>query len=185
VENQMRTWALVLIFAVASMAAAERVRAAGGQVIVNGQPLDQEIVQAYQIPAGRYWYDVVAGFWGMEGEPIAGQIQPGLQLGGWLRPDASNGTSGVFVNGRQLTSTEVQYLEQRFGQVMPGRYWLNAQLVGGVEGGPPAFYLGDGSGGSAGEPGANVRTLFGDIISDGSCTFVNLPGGSSVGAGSC
>jgi hypothetical protein len=174
---------LFVTAAIAAAMCATVAAAADNDVVVNGEPLPQAIVQAYKVPAGRYWYDTVSGFWGKEGSPIAGQISPGLALGGWLRPDASSGTTGVFINGRQLPAIEVQYLQQRFGTVLPGRYWLNAQLVGGYEGGPAAFYLGSAGGG--GEPGANIRTLFGDIISDGSCTFVNLPGGSSVGAGSC
>jgi hypothetical protein len=119
-----------------------------GTVVVNGQGLAPHAVRAleraYRVPIapGRYWYDAVSGAWGIEGGPIAGQMMPGLKLGGTLRADASRGTSGVFINGRQLTALEVNGLAQACRtSVRRGRYWVNAQGVGGVENGPPAFNL--------------------------------------------
>ena len=117
-------------------------------VVVNGEPLVSDVVQAlekaYRVPIapGRYWYDDVSGAWGLEGGAIAGQMMPGLKLGGRLRPDASRGDSGVFVNGRELTSYEVAGLQQACRTpVQRGRYWVNAQGIGGMEDGPPAFNL--------------------------------------------
>src|SRR5687767_9143851 len=81
-------------------------------IIVNGAVLPPETVQQLQqvypvnVPPGRYWYDAVSGVWGREGEPVAGQMMPGLRLGGTLAADASRGTSDVFINGRQLTAGE-------------------------------------------------------------------------------
>jgi hypothetical protein len=115
-------------------------------VIINGTPLDdrtKDALESYyqtRIPSGRYWYDPFSGVWGLEGGPAQGQILPGLRLGGPLRANASNGTTGVFVNGRQLHYLEVAAL-QRCTTVIPGRYWIAANGVGGVEGGPPAFNL--------------------------------------------
>lgn len=44
----------------------------------------------------------MCGAWGKTGGPGLGLIAPGLPLPGTLRADASNGTTGVFINGRQL-----------------------------------------------------------------------------------
>ena len=85
------------------------------RIVVNGVPLTADTVQALQgvypvpIQPGRYWYDAVSGAYGLEGGPIAGQMMPGLRLGGAMRADASRGTSGVFINGRQLTLGEKSF----------------------------------------------------------------------------
>ena len=77
-------------------------------IVVNGLALSADTVRALQqvypvaIAPGRYWYDAVSGAYGREGEPIAGQMIAGLVLGGPLQADASRGTAGVFINGRQI-----------------------------------------------------------------------------------
>jgi hypothetical protein len=115
------------------------------QVTVNGVVITQvqraALEQAYgAIQPGRYWYDKVSGLWGQEGKPTIGQIIPGLDLGGPLEADASHGGTKIFLNGRELSQAEVQILQQ-LGPVNPGRYWANAQGIGGPEGGPPQFNL--------------------------------------------
>jgi hypothetical protein len=112
-------------------------------IVVNGQPLSIQEILYYgiDVPPGRYWYDRVSGFWGIEGGPYVDQILPGLPLGGALRADASNGNTGVFINGREIHMREFLELQQIFGEVPPGRYWLGADGVGGVEGGPASFSL--------------------------------------------
>jgi len=134
-------WLLCLCIGVALAQDAPR-------VIVNGRVLSGDTVRdlerAYKTPItpGRYWYDAVSGAWGVEGAPIAGQLMPGLKLGGSLRADASRGTSGVFVNGRELTLAEVLALQQACrSPVERGRYWVNAQGLGGRENGPASFNL--------------------------------------------
>jgi hypothetical protein len=128
------------------LAAAPLVALAADVVVVNRVQLEagvrQAMEQSYQVPIrpGRYWYDPVSGAWGQEGGPAAGQIHPGLRLGGPLRADASNGRTGVFVNGRQLHALDVAAL-QRCVPVVPGRYWVLANGVGGHEGGPATFNL--------------------------------------------
>lgn len=136
---------LVLVFVGFTVATAS---AQSTGVIVNGAALSRETLAALQqmypvpIPAGRYWYDDVSGVYGMEGGPVAGQMSPGLRLGGRLRADASRGTSGVFVNGRQLTNGEKMYIERACRTyVAPGRYYVNALGLGGFEGGPITFNL--------------------------------------------
>src|SRR5215469_12337605 len=102
--------ALLAVLAIAPVAAEE-------QIVVNAQPLSAEEVRQlqriYPVPMkpGRYWYDKASGAWGVEGDGIAGQMRPGLRLGGPLRADASGGTSGIFFNGRQITMSERSFLE--------------------------------------------------------------------------
>jgi hypothetical protein len=78
--------------------------------------------------------------WGLDGGPAEGQIHPGLRLGGTLKRDASKGRTGVIVNGRELHALDVAAL-QRCVTVIPGRYWVLANGVGGKEGGPAQFNL--------------------------------------------
>jgi len=112
-------------------------------IVVNGQPLSMQEVLHYgvDLPPGRYWYDQVSGLWGVEGGPTVGQIVPDLPLGGALQVDASSGNTGVFINGREIHMQELLDLQALFGEVPLGRYWLGADGVGGVEGGPPSFDL--------------------------------------------
>lgn len=117
-----------------------------GDVVVNGVSLDQKTRQAlergYGIPIkpGRYWYDNVSGVWGMEGGPGAGQIDAGLKLGGPLKRNASKGKTGVIVNGRELHEKDVAALQHCL-DIVPGRYWVLANGLGGPEGGSPQFNL--------------------------------------------
>ena len=145
--------ALLLVAAIGAAAPA-----AAQEAIVNRVQLDDRtrmaLERTYGVPvaAGRYWYDAFSGVWGMEGGPAQGQIHPGLQLGGPLRADASGGDTGVFVNGRQLHRLDVAAL-RRCTQVIPGRYWVAANGIGGYEGAPPSFNLavlcGNAGGGSS------------------------------------
>jgi hypothetical protein len=122
-------------------------RAADAAVVVNGRELSAEVIRQLQqlypvsIPAGRYWYDSVSGVYGREGEPVAGQMLAGLSLGP-LDPNASRGTSAVFINGRQITVGEKAYIEQMCQTpVAPARYWIIANGIGGFEGGPALFNM--------------------------------------------
>ena len=155
---------------------------AQGPVIVNAVPLTAETLIALQrlypvpIQPGRYWYDPMSGVYGVEGGPVAGQMAAGLQLGGPLRADASRGTSGVFINGRQLTGGEKSYIEQACRTpVAPARYWVNAQGLGGFEGGPMSFNLalcGPPPGQSSAR-GSSTRTF---CDPDGSCRSSGILG---------
>lgn len=172
---------LVAIWLGSGIAAAHAADARTG-IVVNSVLLAAETVrqlqEIYPVPIrpGRYWYDPVSGAWGLEGGPIAGQMLPGLRLGGPLRGDASRGTSGVFINGRQLTFGEKSYLEGACRTaVIPARYWVNAYGIGGFEGAPPSFNLalcGSGSGQSRGR-GSSTRTF---CNPDGSCSSSGLWG---------
>jgi hypothetical protein len=121
--------------------------ASGRNVVINGTRLSDEKVglleQRYhvKIQDGTYWYDKVCGAWGLEGGPTAGFILPNLAIGGPLKADASKGSTGVFVNGRELHIYDVLALQQLIGTVMPGRYWLDGQGNVGIEGGSWLFNL--------------------------------------------
>ena len=94
-----------------------------------------------RVPDGRYWYDRMSGAWGLSGGPTAGFTVAGLNLGGPLKADASNGNTGVFINGRQLHTMDVLGLQQLIGAVYPGRYWVDAYGNAGFEGGPALVNL--------------------------------------------
>lgn len=176
----------VLLLGFAGAALAQRV------VIVNGERIGEQTIaaleQAYRVPIqpGRYWYDAFSGLWGVEGGPAVGQIAPALRLGGPLRANASGGGTNVFFNGRELHPQDVALLYRISGVVVPGRYWINAAGVGGVEGGPPMFDLralaaqrGGGRAWSYSGPGGHSG-------SDGNCSYYFDPQtGSSVMTGNC
>lgn len=147
-------------------------------VVINRVRVSDQAVQALEayyrtiIPDGSYWYDPVSGLWGVEGGPAAGKMLPYLELGGPLRADASGGGTGVFINGRELHPLEVYYLWQLFGVVLPGPYWLDADGVGGYEGGPPLFDL---AASAAHAGGYNYVGPGGTMGSDGNCFYYNDP----------
>lgn len=162
----------------------------GGPIVVNGVELSSAdgsaLMQYYGvIPAGNYWYDPVSGLWGLQGGPGIGQIVPGLSLGGRLQAGASAGGTGVFVNGREIHIEEYYSLLRLYGSVIPGRYWMNARFVGGFEGGPAIFNLGQVSAGGGSGGGYNRNTVGGGLMSDGNCSGYLHPGGASVMTGNC
>jgi hypothetical protein len=143
------------------------------------------IVLPAAVPDGNYWYDDVSGLWGVVGGPTLGQMPPGLELGGDLKEDASGGGTDIFINGRELHVAEAAYLQQIFGYALPGRYWMNEQGIGGVEGGPPLFNLVAAAQARLGGNSYTRRGLFGGTGSDGNCSYYMHPGGSSVMTGAC
>ena len=123
-------------------AAGTSAQAASRTVLINRVVLpaatvaELERVGGARIPDGRYWYDAACGAWGLEGGYTRGFIAPGLPLGGPLPADISGGTTGVYINGRQLPQEDLLALSRLTGPVQPGRYWLDAQGNAGLEGGP-------------------------------------------------
>ncbi|MCP5432308.1 MAG: hypothetical protein H6923_03455 [Alphaproteobacteria bacterium] len=156
-------------------------------VVVNGAYVAPERAGALGVPGGRYWYDAASGLWGHEGQPTEGQIAAGLDLGGTLAAGASGaGTSAphteVFFNGRELHPVEVQLLFELFGEAPRGRYWLDAALVGGREGGPPSFDLGRAlaeARAKAGKESAPPLPPY-DPVEGKDCDTVALPNGTVV-----
>ena len=109
--------------------------------MVNGQALTQAQLQqlanyGIQVQAGSYWYDTVCGAWGAWGGPTAGFVSAGISVPP-LPAHASNGNTGVFVNGRNLRTSELNYMMALAGApIYPGRYWLDSRGNAGFEGGP-------------------------------------------------
>jgi hypothetical protein len=151
----MRMLQLAALLIIMLGQAPQAVPAQESEILVNGQPLTAEEVADYgvELPPGRYWYDQVSGLWGVEGGPYVGQTVAGMSLGGPLQPDASLGDTGVFFNNREIHGDELAELLQMFDEVPPGRYWLGADLVGGIEGQPASFDLNAAAAPPSGETG--------------------------------
>ncbi len=127
---------LVVVFGMALPSCAQH------KVYVNGQPLTDQTISLleyqYQvrIQPGRYWYDPLNGWWGLEGQAVGGVMMPGLPLGGPLLAQASGGRTGVYLNGRQLNQTELSQWQQILGtRIGAGRYWVDAYGNAGPQGG--------------------------------------------------
>jgi hypothetical protein len=151
-------------------------------VFVNNQRLDDNSIHTLEqfyktnISEGHYWYDNTSGYWGIMGAPALGQLVAGLELGGTIPQNASNGNTGVIVNGRELHQTEVNQIIQTYGKVYRGRFWLNAQGLAGYEGQPAIFNFAQ----VKKKKSFNRRSIFGSTGGDGECFYYNHPGGSGV-----
>jgi hypothetical protein len=143
-----------------------------------------EALYRTKLVSGSFWYDSLSGLWGLKEGPAIGQILSGLQIGGTLRADASKGGTGVFINKREIHPMEKIFLQRLFGFVKPGRYWLNAKGMGGIEGGPAQFNLRAMMSGGVGKHWLK-RTPGGSLGGDGNCSYYNHPNGSSVMMGNC
>jgi hypothetical protein len=72
----------------------------------------------------------------------------------------------VFINGREIHSDEVAALLRMFGEVPPGRYWLGADLIGGLEGETASFDLNAAGAAASGEPEDQGQGYFEDRVTD-------------------
>lgn len=102
------------------------------RVTVNGHALSSAEMGAIkkqygvQPRPGRYWYDAKSGLYGVVGHAAFGFMRPGHRFGR-LAPGASNGRTGIFINGRQLCQREWMVWSALIGvPIQPGRYWLDA-----------------------------------------------------------
>jgi hypothetical protein len=174
----MRLISLVPV-AAALIAVASTGQAQQRQVTVNRVRISEQELRGFeqqyhtQVQPGNYWYDRMTGAWGLDGGPTAGWIVAGLNLGGPLRSDASNGNTGVFINGRQLPWPDVQALMQVV-QVQRGRWWVDAQGNFGAEGGPVLgnlIAMAQQRGGKSWSNYSKDGHTF--IGGDGNCTYFN------------
>jgi hypothetical protein len=112
------------------------------QIIINGTPLSDaqitEIETLYGVKPkpGNYWYDSKSGLYGVIGYAAFGFMLPGHEFGE-LQRSASNGTTSVVVNGRELPYNEWLVWSQVLGYpIQPGFYWFDHLGNAGYEGNP-------------------------------------------------
>jgi hypothetical protein len=168
-------------------------------IVINGIELtEQQVLMVAHLyghppPFGRYWYDSRSGAWGREGSGTAGFILAGHNFGHLAR-DASNGNTGVIINGRELNVSEALSLQRIFGVVYRGRWWLDGRTGNwGAEGNPrplgnilAALQAQQQRGGGAPVEGDNFwSTPYAAGNSNGGCGYINLGGGQIVGTGTC
>lgn len=88
-------------------------------VFVNGQLLTDRVVKkaeklAGPIHPGEYWYDSIAGFWGVMNQPCLGIIPPFIEEFDYPMPkNCAAGNTRVFVNGRELNQKDLDLLAGR------------------------------------------------------------------------
>lgn len=168
-----------------------------GQVIINNTILSDEqiaeIEKTYGVKpqTGKYWYDARSGLYGVVGYPAYGFMLPGHTFGA-LERSASNGQTGVFVNGRELPQTEWAVWSYMIGYwIQPGSYWLDNNGNAGYEGNPtPVINLYAaaqqnayrGQGGS-GDNFWSTRFSAGNSDSGNQRGYVSVPGYGPVGYG--
>lgn len=167
------------------------------KVIINGIVLSEkqiaELGKMYNIKPlpGNYWYDTQSGLYGVMGYPAYGFMRAGHGYGK-LQRSASNGNTGVFVNGRELPASEWAVWSQLLGYRIPqGRYWLDGNGNAGYEGNPiPTVNLyaaaQRNSSSGSGQGGDNFwssRFSAGNYDSGNQRGYVSVPGYGPVGYG--
>lgn len=164
-------------------------------VQVNGRQLTAQQLAAIQaryglVPtAGQYWYDALTGFYGLLGGPALGVMNTDHDFGP-MPATASSGHSGVIVNGRNLSSAEVLYLQAIIGSaIMPQRYWMDAAGNVGYEGSRVAIgnlYALAGQRQGQWNGGDNFWSSnygAGNSNADNSAGYVSVPGHGPIGYG--
>jgi hypothetical protein len=169
----------------------------GTGVFINQREITQQQLAAIKqmygqaTPPGRYWYDPRSGLYGKWGFEAAGYIRPGHDFGP-LPANASNGNTGVIINGREINMTEAVFFQRIFGAVYKGRWWLDGQTGNvGQEGNPTpvanVVAALQAQGGGRGQGGEGYRWR--DNINNSSggaengCVWVNMPGASYSSSG--
>lgn len=141
-------------------------------------------------PPGYYWYDTRSGLYGKVGFEAAGYINPGLDFGR-LAPNASNGNSGIFINGREINMIEAMFFQRICGGIFQGRWWLDGETGNvGMEGMPIPMAnvttaLQQAQLDRSGYGGYRWRNNIHNLRDghDNGCAWVNIPGGSYAGSG--
>jgi hypothetical protein len=166
-------------------------------IFINGGEITPQQAQqlkatyGYLAPPGRYWYDARSGLFGVVGREAAGFMRPGHQFGP-MPPNASNGNTGVFINGREINMVEAAYCQRIFGAVYQGHWWLDGRTGNlGLEGNtmPVANVFAAlqqaqrSSQGGSYSWHSNITGASGG--SSGGCSYVSIPGSGSVMSGNC
>lgn len=168
-----------------------------GDVVINGILLTEEQISELEktyngkpLP-GKYWYDTRSGLYGVVGFPAFGFMLPGHSYG-TLGRNASNGNTGIYVNGRELPETEWLIWSQLLGYlIQPGRYWLDGNGNAGFEGSSVStenLYVAAGrnayrGSGSGGDNFWSSRFSAGNYDSGNQRGYVSVPGHGPVGYG--
>jgi hypothetical protein len=159
----------------------------GTGVVINEKEISAEQVNAVKQmygaapPPGKYWYDPRSGLYGYWGREAAGYIRPGHDFGA-LSSRASDGNTGVFINGREINMTEAQFFQRIFGVVYQGHFWLDGSNGNmGIEGNPtPLANLVaamQNAQRSSGSGEYHWRDGSGGVVGgEGNCTFAAIPG---------
>ncbi len=163
--------------------------AGADDVVINGKVLTQEqedeVFRIFgEIPApGNYWYDPVSGLAGEVGDIASAFLPPNLPFAP-IKQNASGGNTGVVVNGREITSVELDFLEQLFQVVVPaGDYTL---LSNGYIHPVDDYYSGGNISDALGASNQTDNfwsTAYGTGNSSGGCSYVSIPsatGGTST-----
>ncbi len=177
-----------------TQAAKNTKRASVPEVYINEKLLTSEqlleLQQTYRatVPPGRYWYDQRSGLYGYWGYEAAGLIRAGHKFGP-LPENASNGNTGVFINGREINMIEAIYCQRLFGAVYQGRYWMDSSGYMGVEGNPTplvnVFVAIQRASAQAGG-GYRWRDGSGTVAgSEGNCTWMSVPGAPTYATSGC
>ena len=161
------------------------------EIIINDKNLStEEIIQLAaqfggQVFPGNYWYDSKTGAWGQKCGPGLGIGIAGLDLGGSLKKDASCGTTGVFINNRELHVQDLAALQSLSGYIAPGKYWMDAHFNAGVVGGPARvnYKILASQRHRGGDNFWSSRYSAGNSNADNSQGYVNVPGHGPVGYG--
>ncbi len=168
-----------------------------GVVIINGVALSNEqiagIEKTYGVKPkpGSYWYDAKSGLYGVVGYPAYGYMRPNHRFGS-MKSNVSKGTTGVFINGRELPTLEYTVWSYMVGSwIQPGKYWLDHQGNAGYEGNPTAvinLFVAAKQNGYHGQGGSGdnfwtSRFSAGNSDSGGQRGYVSVPGYGPVGYG--
>lgn len=170
-----------------------KAKSGAGKVIVNNIVLTEkqiaEIQSTYKVKPlpGNYWYDSMCGLYGVVGYPAYGFMYPNHKFGK-LDQKASNGNTGVFVNGRELPQQEWFVWSKLLGYyIQPGRYWLAANGDAGYEGSPiPTVNLYTAAKQNSYSSGDNIwstRFSAGNYDQGNQRGYVSVPGYGPVGYG--
>jgi hypothetical protein len=161
-------------------------------VTINGEKLNAEEIQSLKniygsVNPGDYWYDSMIGLYGVMGYGPLGILATGYNFGPMPR-NASNGNTGVIINGREITYSEVALLTRYVGQVIPGSYWLDASGNFGFAGsnvtlGNLYSYGGGSTGSSGGDNFWSSSYSAGNYNADNTQGYVSVPGIGPVSYG--